>query len=260
MSANVVAYAGTGPLFWTPTEMNDGTGGRRASGVTTITFNAVSSGRRQMQGDGELQISGLSEPVLITIPITGPPNFHANTEGRSLEEVDSYISRLWNRTSIAAEILELVGHAGALKCSYNASNFTAAVEWEREKLREREVNEKLFCPSTPDSCDAATNAEEAVPGCSGVRGGAEDCAHWPEECYCMRGLLRKIYLGHQLLCSFWDEAAKEWRTDGYLVEQTNDAATCAFTHLTSFSNFIGPPPNTQQHECFSPFFKRVDYE
>jgi hypothetical protein len=240
--SQVVSYSGSGPLFWTPSVMTDGSSGQLASGLTSVTFNVASGGRRQLQGGTELQISGLSEPFLITIPVTSPPDFVANLGGRSLEEVDTYIARLWNRTSLAAETLSTATEAAMATCSFGASNYTEDLELEREQLRRREVEEELFCPSKPDSCDAAERAEEAVPGCSGIRGGAEDCARWPEECNCMRGLLRKAYLGDQLLCSYWDETTKAWREDGELVERTDDSATCAFTHLTSFSNFIGPAP------------------
>eukprot|EP01043_Picozoa_sp_COSAG02_P003612 COSAG02_NODE_89_length_38500_cov_61.646910_24_plen_1270_part_00 len=240
VSSTVVVYAKAGPLFWTPATMTDGSNAERSSGVTTIKFNVAPGGRRQLQASTELEVRDLSDPLLVTIPIIRRPHFSANLDGRTLDEVEEYISRLWNRTSMTTEAVSVAGEAAAASCGFAAGNFTATLQLEREELRRRETDEQLFCPSTPESCDAALRAEEAIPGCSGIRGGAEDCAQWPEECECMRGLLRKVYLGDALLCSFWDASAKLWREDGELVVRNETSATCAFTHLTSFSNFIGP--------------------
>eukprot|EP01046_Picozoa_sp_COSAG06_P113955 COSAG06_NODE_60731_length_270_cov_0.584795_1_plen_59_part_10 len=38
MSSEVVSYNGTGPLFWTPTTLRDGSGGQRTSGVVAVSF------------------------------------------------------------------------------------------------------------------------------------------------------------------------------------------------------------------------------
>ena len=51
----------------------------------------------------------------------------------------------------------------------------------------------------------------------------------------------------------WD--GTRWNNDGVLVRQTQTSATCAFTHLTSFRNFVGPPPHFNRMSVASLFDK-----
>ena len=110
ISSQVVTYNRTGPLFFTPTELNDGTQAVRASGVTSVSFKRTVVGTDAgVLGIGtagaELSISNLTEPFLIRLDSSsqGSARFSSNLGNVTLADVDRYISLLWNRTSLARE-------------------------------------------------------------------------------------------------------------------------------------------------------------
>jgi len=176
-----------------------------------------------------------------------PVELEANAAGTDLNDVETYISTMWNRTLLEAEASEATGIEMA------DVNFTSSVASERLKLERRGAEEGVHCPAKPDSCDAALREQEAAPGCPGVRGGVEDCSLWPQECALLRAVLRQLYLGTVSGCSFWN--GTHWVKDGSLVDQTQTATTCAFDHLTAFSTFIGPAPKFNRMDVGGIFSK-----
>jgi hypothetical protein len=245
LKSQVVQYNGLGPLFATPKSLNDGDArGERVSGVTSVTFSEMTIDDNGMPTAREMNITNLTTPFLVTMPAQNAlANFSTNLENRTLEDVEAFIAGLWNRTTLMAETMGVFGNLSlsTIGCSINSSLFEITLAEEQRALRKREEEDNIYCPSRRDSCAAAQREMVEATGCHGVRGGAEDCARWPEDCNCLRGALLRAYLADEMQCSFWD--GEQWRKDGILVESTEDSSTCAFTHLTSFSTFIGPPPS-----------------
>eukprot|EP01047_Picozoa_sp_COSAG01_P058892 COSAG01_NODE_6998_length_3398_cov_19.689603_2_plen_493_part_01 len=258
-------YNGSGPLFWTPKELDDGSGGLRTSAVLSVSFKqTVSAANTGGLGLGvagtEIAVANLSNPFLITLPVSAPvPPFSNNLAGKTKDEIEAYISNSWNRSALVEEVHALLTSSAGTSAGsrrrlstyqsqsctmhLNASNYTLAIVEERAALAKRAADEGVHCPSKPDSCDAPEVEEKALTGCSGVRGGAEDCARWPAACKCLRDQLRNSYKLDSYLCTFFDKQRKEWRQDGQLYETKADGSmVCAFSHLTSFSSFVGPPP------------------
>ena len=71
-----------------------------------------------------------------------------------------------------------------------------------------------------------------------------------EGCECLRAALIQAYSEKVKLCTHFSEDTQTWLNDGVLVmNATNEThMTCAFSHLTSFSGFIGPPPSFNRME------------
>jgi hypothetical protein len=254
VSSQVVSYNGTGPLFFTPTTLDDGTQAVRASGVTSVSFKrtvlGTDAGALGLGTAGaEVPISNLTEPFLIRLDSSsrGNERFSSNLGNMTLAEVDRYISLLWNRTSLAREAQDSVTNLSmtyeVCKQYFTDANFSAAMAVERAEVRRRADQDGVHCPAKPDSCDAAQLKEKNGKGCPGVRGGAEDCAKWPAACDCLRTMLRVAYTQDKSQCTFWDESAGIWREDGTVMERADTHVLCAFAHLTSFSSFVGPAPS-----------------
>lgn len=253
VSYQIIQYSGLGPLLAAPDTLSDGTDAQLASSLLSVDFKLPHMGGRRMLQSArarKLEIANLSEPFIIRIPLHNVSrafNFSKNLAGKSLQEVDKFISFTWNRTILEEEIVSLTESASApiSECTayLNESNFSSALLEQAKELRRQEQDRNTVCPRRTDSCANSHLKEDGTMiGCPGIRDGAEDCRRWPEACACMREELRKKYVRTvSELCVYWDEELHVWRRDGKVVNVTNNTLQCAFTHLTDFAAMIGPP-------------------
>lgn len=261
VDAHIASYGlSGGPLFWTPMQLSSSRA-IRGTTIVSVSFKATARQRRRLQlvSDADLNITNLSRPFLIQTRLdesAANVKFSSNLAGKNLSDVLGYIDALWNRTVLEIELEAIQGmQHNPGHCMGNA-NWTLQREAERDEMQRRSKADNTNCPHKPDSCDAAKRAIVSAPGCPGVRGGVEDCTvstNNSNACACLRAALVRMYSKNSLLCVHFDKDTQTWRDDGILVTANDTHMTCSFTHLTSFSGFIGPMPSFNRMDAAGVF-------